>query len=130
MAARTEQRDRGGLGTDGMAPGASSDSGAQARRDDLCIHIFVVSATLIGVCLTVIGVLNLVQGIQNVRLITDQMLSIDAVGFLIACTLAYSAVRTDNVSRRRRLERAADIAFLSAIVVMTAVGGIIAMELF
>lgn len=104
-------------------------SEAQERRDDLCIHIFVVSATLIGVCVTVIGVLSLVQGTQRVRLVTDQMLSIDAVGFLIACTLAYTAVRTDNVARRRRLERAADVAFLCSITVMTAVGAIIAMEL-
>lgn len=104
-------------------------SASQERRDDLCIHIFVVSATLIGVCVTVIGVLSLVQGIQRVRLVTDQMLSFDAVGFLVACTLAYTAVRTDNVSRRRRLERAADVAFLCSLTVMTAVGAIIAMEL-
>lgn len=102
---------------------------SQLRRDDICIHIFTVSATLVGVCLTVIGVLRIVKGLQGVAVLADQLLSVDAIGFCAACAIAYAAVRTDDVERRRRLERVADTAFLISLGLMTVVCALIALEL-
>jgi hypothetical protein len=55
--------------------------------------------------------------------------SIDALMFLLACIVSYVALRTDDPSRRRRIEKWADIAFLSALAMMTGVCGLIALEL-
>ena len=100
----------------------------QDRRDSICVHIFTASATLIGVCLTVIGLLRVVQRLRGVSTIADELLSIDALAFLAACVISYIALRTDDVVRRRRIERFADLAFLGALGVMTAICVMIAVE--
>lgn len=102
---------------------------AQLRRDDISVHIFTASATLVGVCLTVIGLLRLVRRLRGVSTTADVLLSVDALGFLIACVIAYAALRTESVHRRRRVERYADGMFLLALAIMTAACALIAFEL-
>lgn len=108
---------------------ASPDRDEQRRHDDVAIHIFTVSATLVGVCLTVIGVLRLVKRLANVTVLADQILSADAIGFLIACAVSYAAMRTRDPKRRRVIERAADVVFLVSLALMTAVCALVAWEL-
>lgn len=102
---------------------------AQVRRDDICGHIFAVSATLVGVCLTVVGMLRAVSRFRDLGTIAEELLSIDAAGYLVSCVIAYAALRTTDAARRRRLERYADTAFLMALVLMTAACVVIAWEL-
>lgn len=108
--------------------GEHQPSPTQQLRDDICIHIFTVSATLVGVCLTVIGVLRIVKRLQGVAILADQVLSVNAIGFLAACAVAYAALRAEGVQRRRRLERSADIVFLCSLAMMTIVCVLIARE--
>ena len=106
-----------------------SDPPKQARRDDICKHIFTASATLVGVCLTVIGILNVMRGLGAVRGYSDALLSLDALGFLSSCVIAYIALRTESRSRRRAIERYADAIFLLSLAVMTVACVLIAFEL-
>ena len=102
---------------------------AQIRRDDICVHIFTASATLVGVCLTVIGLLSIVRRLRGVSGIADMLLGVDAIGFLTACVISYAALRTEQVVRRRRIERYADGAFLLALALMTVACTLVAFEL-
>lgn len=111
------------------SPDQLADEPAQLRRDDICVHIFTASATLVGVCLTVIGLLRLVRRLHGVSTTADVLLSMDAIGFLAACAVAYAALRTTSSERRRRIERYADGVFLLALAIMTAVCALIAFEL-
>jgi hypothetical protein len=90
-------------------------------EDDLCIHTFTVSAAMVGVCLTVIGLIRIVISIQKVNTFADDILGLDAVLFLSSCFLSYWALRTRKIRRRHRAERLADLLFLAAMVVMTGV---------
>ena len=108
---------------------SSPEPPKQARRDDICKHIFTASATLVGVCLTVIGLLNVVRGLGGVRGYADALLSLDALGFLSSCVIAYIALRTESRARRRAIERYADGAFLLSLGIMTVVCVLIAFEL-
>lgn len=92
---------------------------------DLGVHIFSVSAALVGVCLTVIGLLR----IRITSTFIDDLLTIDAFLFLLACLLSYGAIRTPLRPKRRRLEHLADIVFLIALLVMTCTTGFIAYEI-
>ena len=103
--------------------------GLDSRQEYICGHIFTVSATMVGVCLTVIGVLRAVSRLGLVNTIADELLSINAGGFLLACVVAYAALRTRDRSGRRRLERYADAAFLSSLGLMTVTCAVIAWEL-
>jgi predicted transporter len=88
-------------------------------EEDLCIHTFTVSAAMVGVCLTVIGLIRIVITLQKVNTIADDLLAGDSLLFLSACLLSYWALRTRKVRRRHRAERLADLLFLMAMIVMT-----------
>jgi hypothetical protein len=94
---------------------------AQGRtlEADLCLHIFTASAALVGVCLTVIGLIRVVIATTKVGTVADDLLAGDATLFMVACLLAYWALRARNVRRMHRLERIADAIFLVGLMLMT-----------
>lgn len=92
---------------------------------DLCIHIFTTSAALVGVCLTVIGLIRVVTATTKVGTIADDLLAADATLFMVSCVLSYWALRVRNVRRMHRIERAADAIFLLGLLLMTTVCGVI-----
>src|SRR3954451_19647998 len=87
-------------------------------EEDICIHIFTVSAGMVGVCLTVIGVIRIVITLGKADTIADDLLAADAFLFLISCLIAYSALRTRSRGRMHRRERIADAIFIFAMVMM------------
>ncbi len=98
---------------------------ASRLEEDICIHIFTVSAGLVGVCLTVIGLLRVVITLRKTDTFADDLLAIDAFLFLVACLSSYWALRTRSVRRMHRVERFADVVFLLALVVMAAACGFV-----
>lgn len=101
---------------------------SEREQSDLCVHIFSVSAGLVGVCLTVIGLVRIVQELQDVDSLADNLLALDALGFLAACLLAYLALRTRD-ARRTRLEHWADLVFLASLAGMASACAMIAYQL-
>lgn len=101
----------------------------QAREDELCVHIFSASAALVGVCLTVIGLFRVVSRLRQIDSLADNFLAVDALGFLIACTLSYFGIRSRNRERRRWVETLADRVFLLSLGIMTLICALIAYEL-
>ena len=94
-------------------------------EEDISIHIFDTSATMVGVCLTVIGLFRLILQLKSISTWADDLLSIDAMLFLSACGLAYWALRTRSLKRRHRTEKIADLIFLGALTLMTAICALI-----
>jgi hypothetical protein len=94
-------------------------------EEDICVHIFTVSAAMVGVCLTVIGLIRVVVTFGKVDTLADDLLAADALLFLIACLLSYWALRSRSTSRMHRVERVADSAFIVAMILMTAICGFI-----
>lgn len=94
-------------------------------QEDICIHIFTVSAAMVGVCLTVIGLLRVVITVRKADSIADDLLALDAVLFLISCLSSYWALRTRDSRRMHRLERFADGVFIVALVLMVGICGFI-----
>jgi hypothetical protein len=94
-------------------------------EEDICIHIFTVSSAMVGVCLTVIGLIRVVITLGKIDTITDDLLAGDAFLFLVACLLSYWALRTRGIRRMHRMERFADGIFILAMILMTAVCGLI-----
>lgn len=80
---------------------------------------------MVGVCLTVIGLIRVVITIGKMDTIADDLLAGDAFLFLVSSLLAYWALRTPSVRRMHRVERLADVMFVSAMIVMTGICAII-----
>jgi hypothetical protein len=103
--------------------------GQEKRDEELSVHIFSVSAGLVGVCLTVIGLFRVIFRIKAVNSFADNILAVDALGFLLSCALAYLALRSPDSARRRRFGVLADRIFLTSLGLMAIVGALIAYEL-
>ena len=111
--------------TDTTTRSLAEKASKSALEEDISIHIFTTSATMVGVCLTVIGVLRVVLRVRSVSTWADDLLSIDALLFLGACGVAYWALRTRSIKRRLLTERIADLIFLFALTLMTTVCALI-----
>lgn len=94
-------------------------------EEDICIHIFTVSSAMVGVCLTVIGLIRVVITLGKADTLADDLLAVDALLFLISCLLSYAALRSRSLGRMHRIERAADWVFIAAMIVMTGICGLI-----
>jgi len=90
-------------------------------EEDISIHIFTVSSAMVGVCLTVIGVLRVVVTLGKADTVADDLLAGDAFLFLVSCLLSYSALRTRSKRRMYRRERIADGIFILAMILMAAI---------
>jgi hypothetical protein len=97
-------------------------------EEDVSIHIFTASAAMVGVCLTVIGLLRVVLSIRGVGTFADELLALDAFIFLVSCLLSYFALRTRSARRMYRVERIADGLFITGLVLMVLACGLIVYE--
>ncbi len=73
---------------------------------------------MVGVCLTVIGLLRVVITIRKADTFADDLLAGNAVLFLTSCLSSYWALRTRNKRRMHRVERFADSIFVFAMFLM------------
>jgi hypothetical protein len=87
-------------------------------EQDICIHIFTVSSAMVGVCLTVIGLIRVVITFGRADTLADDFLAGDALLFLISCLLSYWALRSRSARRMHRLEKIADAIFIVAMIGM------------
>src|SRR5205809_7063007 len=89
-------------------------------EEDICIHIFTVSSAMVGVCLTVIGLIRVVITLGKADTLADDFLAGDAPLFLISCLLSYWALRSRGFRRLHRLE-----AMAGALLMIATVGAVI-----
>jgi hypothetical protein len=92
---------------------------------DICIHIFTVSSAMVGVCLTVIGLIRVVITLGRADTLADDLLAGDALLFLLSCLLSYWALRSRGSRRMHRLEKIADGIFIVAMIGMVIICAVI-----
>jgi hypothetical protein len=91
--------------------------------------VMQVAATQVGICLTGIGLIRLIGQNRAVSAAADDVLALNALGFLVTSIVAYLALRAGSAERRKRLERIADVLFLLCLTLMVAVGILLAYEI-
>jgi hypothetical protein len=94
---------------------------------DVSAHILPTSATMIGVCITVITIVRLLQADKAATTAMDDVVAIDGTFFLVAAICSYLSVRSQQHSQR--LERWADIVFMLGLMLMVIVSFMLAWEL-
>jgi len=93
-------------------------------EEDICIHIFTVSSAMVGVCLTVIGLIRVVITLGKADTVADDFLALDSLLFLSSCLLSYWAVRARG-QRMNKIERTADAIFIVAMIGMVGICALI-----
>ena len=80
---------------------------------------------MVGVCLTVIGLIRVVITFGRADTLADDFLAGDALLFLVSCLLSYWALRSRSVRRMHRLEKIADAIFIFAMIGMVIICALI-----
>jgi putative flippase GtrA len=94
---------------------------------NISYHILPVAATMVGVCMTVISLVQLVPE-NAISSWADEILAIDALIFLASAWISYWTLRHEK--QAERLEKIADYLFLSGLSVMGFVSVLVAFDLF
>ena len=98
-------------------------------QEDIGIHVFTVSANMLGVCLTVIGLFRVFGWRGNVNMAGRALLIAVSTAFLCSCILSYASLRTRKRRRRHQvMERLADAIFLGSLLLMMLICGLIVYE--
>jgi hypothetical protein len=90
-------------------------------------HILPVAATMVGVCVTVISLMQLIPK-NTVSSWIDQILAINTLVFLLSAWLSYWTLRSEP--RAQILEELADKLFLGGLSIMALVSVLIAFDFF
>jgi hypothetical protein len=90
----------------------------RVQERGLATHILPTSATMIGVCMTVLSIGHLGPA-GELRLIVDKLLAIDAIVFLISALLSFMSMRVSGHAQRH--EARADLVFIGGLVVLALV---------
>lgn len=85
---------------------------AQEKTHSLIGHILPTSATMVGVCVTAIGIVRLMSA-GTVGYYVDKLLAIDSMLFVICSSVSFAAVRM--AARTEQLESIAEFLFLAGL---------------
>ena len=96
----------------------SDEPRPEHREHDLTMHVFAISAAMVGVCLTAIGILRLVMSYSPVETIGDKLLAADAVVFMVCCFLSFWSFKTKNLRLRHLLRLIIDGSFTLALTIL------------
>lgn len=109
------------------APGASYErrdgTPARAAGSGLSAHILPTSATMIGVCMTVLSIGHLAPG-GEWRMVVDKLLAVDALIFLVSAGLSFMSMRSQRFGTR--YETRAEAIFIAGLGLLALVAVVIA----
>jgi hypothetical protein len=98
----------------------------EKRPTNIANRIMPVAATMVGVCMTVISVIQIIPPLSKSWV--DEILAVNSFVFLTSTVMSYWAIRHET--GLLRIERYADILFLIGMVIMAIVSFMMAFELF
>lgn len=101
----------------------------EQREHELTLQVFAISAGMVGVCLTAIGILRLITAQTQVQTLGDEFLAADSILFVVCCFLSFWSFKTRASHLRRVLRIVIDVLFMIALVIMAGVCVIIAYAL-
>lgn len=91
------------------------------QENRLSTHIMTTSATMVGVTMTIVSIVNLAAPSARGG-IADEILAIDALVFLASVITSYLSLRQHDVERADVIERYADRLFIIGMVLLVGAG--------
>ena len=98
-------------------------------RPRLSLQILPNASTMIGICVTAIGLVKIVEGRIGPSNV-DEYAALAGVIFLVSAFLSYASLRLDpDSAAAARLERFADMAFMAGLLALTVISLLFAYEI-
>ena len=86
------------------------------------LNLLSASATLAGLCITIVAVMNTFNKTVNSISVVDDILAISAASFLLCTYLIFWALRTHSSALSITITKVIDVIFLLALSAMTVAG--------
>lgn len=102
-------------------PAAQAPPPTTSEADRYTTHLLTilsVSAGMVGVCLTAIGLIAVVKQLGNFEILVDDVLAFSAMLFMAASVMSFVGLRTEFSRRWRHFERTLDGLFCLGLVLM------------
>jgi hypothetical protein len=96
----------------------------------ISVDVFSVSAAMVGVCLTVIQLIQMNSG-QGAKTFVDEILAFDSIVFMVACVTSFLSLKSKRRSQfKKTMENIGDSCFLLAISTMVVAITLVVYKLF
>lgn len=110
-------------------PLAAERTTPKAMDDTLFGHIMMQASMKVGMCLTLLGLVKVVEGAKGQMMIADEILAVDALLFLVSNLTAYHALKQTNTKRKAQFGRVGDVLFTVALALLATVCALLALQL-
>ena len=90
------------------------------RNHDHRLTLFSVSAGMVGVCLTGVGLIGVVKGIRQIESVVDEILTVSALLFIVSTALYFFALRRPNQAPWTIIDIVADVIFFLSLILLLA----------
>jgi hypothetical protein len=98
---------------------------AEAIDHEIVSHIFTISAAMVGVCLTAIGLIRIIINQQGIATFADDLLAFNAFLFVSCCVGSYWSFKTRHTRSRGALENFVEVTFLIGLALTVVACGLI-----
>jgi hypothetical protein len=92
-------------------------------------YVLNYSFMMVGLCLTLLGLVRLVEGLKHLSTLADELLAANAVIFLVSGLLTYLAIKHPVHKRKVGMGRTADLIFSMGIIFLAGICCVIAVSL-
>lgn len=92
--------------------------GLESKIHDQRLTLLSVSAGMVGVCLTGVGLIGVVKNIRDVESSVDETLTIGALTFLICTALYFVTLYHSDQSRRTIIDHVAGVLFFASLALL------------
>jgi hypothetical protein len=92
---------------------------------NLLLALLMASATLAGISLALVGIINLKVSNSKVETLADDMFLFSSLGFLAVCYFTFFALRPLNSKRVHLWTNVIDVVFLCSLTLLVASGFIV-----
>jgi len=103
----------------GPVPIQTQQNNADTWLREELLHLLSVSATLSGLCVAIVALMNTFSRGAEVATIADDIFAVCALVFLICIYFIFAALRTRNGQLLQRLVKVVDIFFVVGLTAMT-----------
>jgi hypothetical protein len=101
---------------------------ASALPEAIHTHILSQSTAKVGMCLTLLGLLRVVESVNQVSHFADELLAVTAIGFLVSGFLSYFALKETQTNRKRWLGLISDRVFTGSICGLVIICAVVVLE--
>ncbi len=91
-------------------------------------RLFDQSAARVGLCLTLVGMLRIVEGVKQAKYLADELLVMAALGFLVSGLISHFALRETDTGNKHRLGKISNSIFTVAFCVLAIICIVVILE--